>query len=330
MSIFSLITGRPGPSGFGSASTAEQVTEGIDASNLTAIVTGGASGIGLETVRVLALRKAHVIIAARNMEAANAAKQLILKDNETARVDVLKLDLSSMKSVRAFVDDFNALDVPLNILINNAGVMFCPFQLSKDGIEMQFATNHIGYISLHFSGHFLLTNLLLEKMKNTARSTGIEGRIVNLSSIAHNYTYEHGIRFDQINDESGYSDKRAYGQSKLANILHANELSRCFQEEGINITVNSVHPGLIMTPLMRYSELLMRVLRVFTFYLWKNVPQGASTTCYVALHPNLKGVTGKYHLDCNELEPSAFARDTVLAKKLWDFSNKLVSSAAKP
>ncbi|KAK7849648.1 short-chain dehydrogenase tic 32 [Quercus suber] len=266
MSIFSLITGRPGLSGFGSASTAEQVTEGIDASNLTAIVTGGVSGIGLETVRVLALRKAHVIIAARNMEAANAAKQLILKDNETARVDVLKLDLSSMKSVRAFVDDFNALNVPLNILINNAGVMFCPFQLSKDGIEMQFATNHIG--------HFLLTNLLLEKMKNTARSTGIEGRVVNLSSIAHNYTYEHGIRFDQINDE--------------------------------------------------------RVLRVFTFYLWKNVPQGASTTCYVALHPNLKGVTGKYYLDCNEMEPSAFARDTVLAKKLWDFSNKLVSSAAKP
>ncbi|KAM4089748.1 hypothetical protein ACJW30_09G006800 [Castanea mollissima] len=322
MSIFSLITGRPGSSGFDSASTAEQVTEGIDASNLTAIVTGGASGIGLETVRVLALRKAHVIIAARNMEAANAAKQLILKDNETARVDVLKLDLCSMKSVRAFVDDFNALNVPLNILINNAGVMFCPFQLSKDGIEMQFATNHIG--------HFLLTNLLLEKMKNTARSTNIEGRIVNLSSIAHNYTYEQGIRFDQINDESGYSDKKAYGQSKLANILHVNELSRRFQEEGINITVNSVHPGLIMTPLMRYSELLMRLIRVFTFYLWKNIPQGASTTCYVALHPNLKGVTGKYYLDCNEMKPSAFARDTVLAKNLWDFSNKLVSSAAKP
>ncbi|KAF3960591.1 hypothetical protein CMV_014718 [Castanea mollissima] len=313
---------RPGSSGFGSASTAEQVTEGIDASNLTAIVTGGASGIGLETVRVLALRKAHVIIAARNMEAANAAKQLILKDNETARVDVLKLDLCSMKSVRAFVDDFNALNVPLNILINNAGVMFCPFQLSKDGIEMQFATNHIG--------HFFLTNLLLEKMKNTARSTNIEGRIVNLSSIAHNYTYEQGIRFDQINDESGYSDKKAYGQSKLANILHVNELSRRFQEEGINITVNSVHPGLIMTPLMRYSELLMRLIRVFTFYLWKNVPQGASTTCYVALHPNLKGVTGKYYLDCNEMKPSAFASDTVLAKNLWDFSNKLVSSAAKP
>ncbi|BBH06099.1 NAD(P)-binding Rossmann-fold superfamily protein [Prunus dulcis] len=213
--------GRPGPSGFGSASTAEQVTDGVDASNLTAIVTGGASGIGLETARVLALRGAHVIIAARNVEAAKEAKQLILKDNRSARVDVLTLDLCSIKSVRAFVGSFNALDLPLNLLINNAGVMFCPHRLSEDGIELQFATNHLG--------HFLLTNLLLEKMKNTARTTGVEGRIVNLSSIAHVHTYKDGIHFDKINDRISYNDKRAYGQSKLANILHANELSRRLQ-----------------------------------------------------------------------------------------------------
>ncbi|XP_035543930.1 short-chain dehydrogenase TIC 32 B, chloroplastic-like isoform X2 [Juglans regia] len=256
------------------------------------------------------------------MEAANAAKQQIFKDIETARVDVLKLDLCSMNSIKAFVAHFNALDVPLNILINNAGVMFCPFQLSEDGIEMQFATNYLG--------HFHLTNLLLEKMKNTARTTGIEGRIVNLSSIAHHHTYEHGIRFDNINDSVGYSDKKAYGQSKLANILHANELSRQLKEEGINITANSVHPGLIMTPLMRHSPVMMRLLQLFTYLLWKNIPQGAATTCYVALHPNLKGVTGKYYLDCNEMESSALAKDAVLARKLWDFSNKLVNSASNP
>ncbi|XP_041026316.1 short-chain dehydrogenase TIC 32 B, chloroplastic-like isoform X2 [Juglans microcarpa x Juglans regia] len=272
MGIFSLMTGRAGPSGFGSASTAEQVTQGIDAANLTAIVTGGASGIGLETARVLALRKAHVIIAARNMEAANAVKQQIVKDIETAHVDVLKLDLCSMNSIKAFVANFNALDVPLNILINNAGVMFCPFQLSEDGIEMQFATNYLG--------HFYLTNLLLEKMKNTARTTGIEGRIVNLSSIAHHHTYEHGIRFDNINDSVGYSDKKAYGQSKLANILHANELSRRLKEEGVNITANSVHPGLIMTPLMRHSAVMMRLLQLFTYFLWKNIPQPRLVTSH--------------------------------------------------
>ncbi|XP_042512024.1 short-chain dehydrogenase TIC 32 B, chloroplastic-like [Macadamia integrifolia] len=317
-SLVTLVTGMRGPSGFGSASTAEQVTEGIDASKLTAVITGGASGIGLETARVLALRGAHVVIGARNMEAANEAKQLILKDNKSARVDVLKLDLCSMKSVRAFANDFNALQVPLNILINNAGVMFCPYQLSEDGIELQFATNHLG--------HFLLTNLLLDNMKNTAKVTGTEGRIVNLSSIAHQYTYGHGIRFDKLNDKIGYNDKAAYGQSKLANILHANELSCRLQEEGANITANSVHPGLIMTNLMRHSAVLMRALQVFTFLFWKNVPQGAATTCYVALHPNLTGVAGKYFLDCNEMKPSNLATDKVLAKKLWDFSEKLVNS----
>ncbi|KAF3449261.1 hypothetical protein FNV43_RR09989 [Rhamnella rubrinervis] len=320
MGIFSLVTGRPGQSGFGSASTAEQVSDGIDATNLTAIVTGGASGIGLETARVLALRGVHVIVAARNMDAADEAKQLILKDNERARVDVLQLDLSSVMSVRSFAEGFCALDLPLNILINNAGVMFCPFQLSEDGIEMQFATNHIG--------HFLLTNLLLNKMKDTARTTGVEGRIVNLSSIAHLHTYQGGIQFDKINEKSSYSDKRAYGQSKLANILHANELSRRLEAEGANITVNSVHPGLIMTPLMRHSQILMKTLKLFSYFLWKNVPQGAATTCYVALHPSLKGVGGKYFLDCNEMKPSAYGSDEKLAKQLWDFSNKLVDSVS--
>ncbi|KAJ4851169.1 Short-chain dehydrogenase TIC 32 B, chloroplastic [Turnera subulata] len=318
MSIFSLVTGRPGRSGFGSASTAEEVTAGIDASHLTAIITGGAGGIGLETARVLALRKAHVIIAARNMKAAKEAKDLILKDDENARVDVLKLDLASLKSVREFVDKFIALDLPLSILINNAGVMFCPYQLSEDGVELQFATNHLG--------HFLLTNLLLDKMKETARTTGIEGRIVNLSSIAHIHTYQNGIKFDTISDKESYSDKRAYGQSKLANLLHSNELSRRFQEEGVNITANAVHPGLIMTPLFKHSAITMRILKFFSFFLWKNVPQGAATTCYVALHPNLKGVTGKYFVDCNEVEPSALATNESLARELWDFSNKMINS----
>lgn len=321
MSFFSLVTGRPGTSGFGSASTAEQVTQGIDASNLTVLITGGASGIGLETTRVLALHKARVIIAARNMAAANEAKQLILKEDENARVDILKLDLSSIKSIREFADNLNALDLPLNILINNAGIMFCPYQLSEDGIEMQFATNHLG--------HFLLTNLLLDKMKDTARTTGVEGRIVNLSSVAHIHTYKGGIQFNNINDKKRYSDKRAYGQSKLANILHAKELSRRFQEEGVNITANAVHPGLIMTNLFKHSAILMRILKFFSFFLWKNVPQGAATTCYVALHPSLKGVTGKYYVDCNSLEPSAFARDEALARELWDFSNKLITSVSK-
>ncbi|KAG8376870.1 hypothetical protein BUALT_Bualt09G0109000 [Buddleja alternifolia] len=317
--MFRLISGLPGPSGFGSASTAEQVTQGIDATNLTGIITGGASGIGFETARILALRNAHVVIAARNMEAANEAKLLILKDNKNARVDVLKLDLASLKSVKAFADNFIALNLPLNILINNAGIMSCPYRLSQDGIEMQFATNHLG--------HFYLTNLLLDKMKETAISTGIEGRIVNLSSVAHIHTYNGGIRFKKLNEKNSYDDKKAYGQSKLANILHANELTRRLQAEGVNITVNSLHPGLILTNLFKYYAVLTKILKFFSCFLWKNVHQGAATTCYVALHPNLKGASGKYFSDCNESKPSKLARDAMLAKKLWDFSNKLVNAA---
>ncbi|KAG9142593.1 hypothetical protein Leryth_011687 [Lithospermum erythrorhizon] len=293
--MFRLVTGIPGPSGFGSASTAEQVTQGIDASNLTLVIT------------------------ARNMEAANDAKQKILKQNDRARVDAMMLDLCSIRSIKEFAERFYALNVPLNILINNAGIMFCPFQLSEDGVEVQFATNHLG--------HFYLTNLLLHKMKETAKLTGIQGRIVNLSSVAHNYTYKKGINFDKINDKRRYSDKKAYGQSKLANILHANELSRRLQAEKANITVNSVHPGLIMTNLFKHSATLMGFLKLFSFFMWKNVPQGAATTCYVALHHQLKDSTGKYFNDCNEYKPSKLAKNEDLAKKLWDFSNKLIDSA---
>ncbi|XP_057854947.2 short-chain dehydrogenase TIC 32, chloroplastic [Cryptomeria japonica] len=307
---------RTGPSGFSFYSTAEEVTEGIDATGLTAIVTGASRGIGTETARVLALRGAHVVLAVRNVDAGNTIKESIIKQTGNTKVDVLELDLSSISSVQNFVSNFKSLNLPVNILVNNAGVMACPFQLSQDGIELQFGTNHIG--------HFLLTNLLLENMKSTARESGIEGRIVNVSSEGHKLTYSEGIRFDKINDKSGYYAFLAYGQSKLANILHAKELARKFQEEGASVTANSVHPGPIPTNLTRYSKFL-GFLVVLAKSLFKNIPQGASTTCYVALHPQLKGVSGKYFCDNNEIAPSKHATDQELARKLWEVSEKMVS-----
>ncbi|KAH7292061.1 hypothetical protein KP509_29G049900 [Ceratopteris richardii] len=208
-------------SGFNSRSTAEDVTDGIDASKLTAIVTGASSGVGAETARVLVKRGAHVIMAVRNVSAGEEVKRRILKETNNARVHVLQLDLSSLDSVGNFVNEFEALNLPLNILVNNAGVMACSYELSTDGIELQFATNHIG--------HFLLTNLLLDNMKRTAQESGNEGRIVNVSSTAHYITYSGGIRFTAINEKSGYNSWLAYGQSKLSNILHAKELTRRFQ-----------------------------------------------------------------------------------------------------
>ncbi|MCL7046622.1 hypothetical protein MKW94_010493 [Papaver nudicaule] len=164
-------------SGFNSSSTAEQVTEGIDATRLTAIVTGATSGIGKETARMLALRGANVIMLSRDLKNGLKTKELILQENPEAKLEVMEMDLASIKSITSFAQSFNASQQPLNILINNAGILACPFQLSKDGIELQFATNHLG--------HFLLTKLLMDKLTTTARKTGIEGRIINVSSIAH-------------------------------------------------------------------------------------------------------------------------------------------------
>ncbi|XP_048421555.1 short-chain dehydrogenase TIC 32, chloroplastic-like isoform X2 [Pyrus x bretschneideri] len=306
---------RKGPSGFSSSSTAEKVTERIDATGLTAIVTRASSGIGTETARVLALRGAHVVMAVRNMAAGKDAREKIVKAIPSAKVDAMELDLSSLSSVRKFASDFNSAGLPLNILINNAGVMGTPFMLSKDKIELQFTTNHVG--------HFLLTNLLLDTMKKTARKSGKEGRIVNVSSEGHRYPYPEGIRFDKINDREGYSNFRAYCQSKLANILHANELARRLKEEGADITANSLHPGTIVTNLFRYNSAVNGFVKVLGRALFKNVKQGAATTCYVALHPQVEGVTGEYFSDSNLSKPSRQGQDAEMAKKLWDFTMDL-------
>ncbi|CAA6662644.1 unnamed protein product [Spirodela intermedia] len=281
--------GRKGPSGFSSSSTAEEVTEGIDGTGLTAVITGASSGIGKETARVLALRGVHVVMGVRNLSAGNSVKEEIVKEIPGAKIDTLELDLASMASVRKFSTEFRSLNLPLNILINNAGIWACPFSLSSDGIEIQFATNHVG--------HFLLTDLLLENMKNAAKNSNIEGRIVNLSS--------------------GYNNILAYGQSKLANILHANELSRRFKDEGINITANSVHPGAVLTKIFRYHSIINAICYSLGQLVMKNVQQGAATTCYVALHPQVHGVNGSYFCDCNISKPSSKAEDQELGKKLW-------------
>ncbi|KAJ9679472.1 hypothetical protein PVL29_021414 [Vitis rotundifolia] len=308
--------GRNGASGFSASSTAEEVTHGIDGTGLTAIVTGASSGIGTETARVLALRGVHVVMAVRNMAAGREVKEAIAKEIPTAKIDAMELDLSSMASVRKFASEFSSSGLPLNLLINNAGIMATPFMLSKDNIELQFATNHIG--------HFLLTNLLLETMNKTARESNKEGRIVNVSSRRHRFSYREGIRFDMINDQSGYNSLSAYGQSKLANVLHANELSRRLKDDGANITANSLNPGVIATNLFRHVPLVGGFFDIFGKYVVKNVQQGAATTCYVALHPDVKGTTGEYFADSNIAKRSSQANDPELAKKLWYFSLSLI------
>ncbi|XP_021765073.1 short-chain dehydrogenase TIC 32, chloroplastic-like isoform X1 [Chenopodium quinoa] len=307
---------RKGSSGFSGYSTAEEVTQEIIGNGLTAIVTGATSGIGAETARVLALRGVHVIMAVRNMAAARDVKEVMERDIPSAKIDAMELDLSSMASVRKFASEFNSSGLPLNLLINNAGIMATPFMLSKDGIELQFATNHLG--------HFLLTNLLLERMKRTALDSNREGRIINVSSRRHQLSYPEGIRFGKINDPTGYHSLSAYGQSKLANVLHANELARRLKEDGVEITANSVHPGVVDTDIFRHHSLFRGLVNLVGQLIVKSVQQGAATTCYVALHPNVKGVCGKYFGDCDITKASSQSNDADLARKLWDFSTDLV------
>uniref|UniRef100_A0ACD5TTE3 Uncharacterized protein n=1 Tax=Avena sativa TaxID=4498 RepID=A0ACD5TTE3_AVESA len=316
------LLGSPGASGFGSKSTAEEVTAACpDIGSLTAIITGATSGIGAETARVLAKRGARVVIPARSVKAAEDMRARILCECPGADVLVLHLDLSSLASVRAFAQRFLALGLPLHLLINNAGKFsHGQLALSEDGVEMTFATNYLG--------HFLLTKLLLGRMAATAAATGVQGRVVNVSSSVHGWfsgdwaEYLHLVTRRKI----AYDATQAYAVSKLANVLHTKELAARLQDMGADVTVNCVHPGIVRTRLNRDREgILTDVVFVLLSKLLKTIPQAAATTCYAAAHPRLADVSGRYFADCNEAMPSPAASSRSEAARLWQASEAMIS-----
>ncbi|XP_057526155.1 short-chain dehydrogenase TIC 32, chloroplastic-like [Amaranthus tricolor] len=310
-------------SSFSWSSTAEEVTHGVNGTGLTAIVTGASSGMGAEVTRVLALRGVEVIMADINIVAGNLIRAKILDEIPSANLHLMELDLSSMASVKNFASNYKSSHLFLNILINNAGVLSPPFILSKDNIEMHFATNYLG--------HFLLTHLLLDTMKNTALQSGKEGRIVNVTSSAHKYTPREGISFDKLRNPSGYSKYSrfsAYCQSKLAIILHANELAKQLKNDGIEIIANSVDPGFVKNTNIIKLNIFLDALGIILKPYIKELPQGAATTCYVALNPEVKGISGKYFSNSNLAKPSKQTQDVVLAQKLWDYTMDLITNHA--
>ncbi|CDP16954.1 unnamed protein product [Coffea canephora] len=242
--IIKYLAGLAGPSGYGSKSTAEQVTRDcsssstfLPSSHLTAIITGATSGIGAETARVLAKRGVRIIIPARNLKKAALVKENIQKESPEADITILEIDLSSFASVKRFCTEFLSLGLPLHILINNAGKFSQNLEFSEDKIEMTFATNYL--------------EMLLERMVETAAETGIEGRIVNVSSVIHNWVKRDDFSFYHMLNPRNYNGTRAYAQSKLANILHARELARQLKERTANVTINAVHPGIVKTGIIR-------------------------------------------------------------------------------
>jgi NAD(P)-dependent dehydrogenase (short-subunit alcohol dehydrogenase family) len=294
---------RPGPNGFGYASTADDVTRGLDLHPKTILLTGCASGIGLETLRVLARRGAHVIATARTLERAAAACA-----EAGATGTPLACDLSEPESVRSCVAKIKAEGLRLDAIICNAGIMALPQLSQVHGFEKQFFTNHIG--------HFLLVTQLLTEL--TA-----EARVVVVSSDAHRGAPRDGIELDNLSGERGYRPWVAYGQSKLANLLFARELSR--RLPGPRQTANALHPGLIQTNLFRNMPGFARVgLLSLAPLIMKSVAQGAATQCYVATHPAL-AVNGEYFSDCNLARTSRHGRDRQLALSLWEASERIAA-----
>jgi len=303
MSLVSMFKGK-GPSGFGYGSSAEDVTKGLDLTGRTILVTGSNSGIGHETLRVLAKRGAHVIAAARTVEKAKAACGEVV--GETTPV---ACELSEPASVVDCAATVAALGRPLDAIICNAGIMALPKLNTKYGYELQFFTNHIG--------HFILVTSLLDSLAD-------DGRVVMLSSAAHNGAPSEGIQFDNLDGSRGYGAWANYGQSKLANLLFANHLSK--RLAGTGKTANSVHPGVIHTNLARSMNPIARgALAIGAPLVLKSLGEGAATQCYVAVHPSVDGVSGQYFADCNESRSSSHGRDPELAAKLWGVSEKIAA-----
>ena len=303
----------PVASKFGAHSTAAEVAAGHDLAGRTAIVTGGASGLGLETVRALAGAGATVVVAARDTEAARA----VLKD-VPGSIEVEALDLSDLASVRAFAERWGAR--PLNLLINNAGVSITPFGHTAQGFETQLGTNHLG--------HFLLTRLLTPALER-----GAPARVVCLSSRAHAFAE---MDFDDPNFERRpYDPTVAYCQSKTANALFALEYDR--RHRGRGIRAFSLMPGVIPTPLMRHmtEEETKALLGRYQDRI-KTPAQGAATTIWAALAPELEGQGGIYLEDCapapHAVNPGdegvhPHVRDTAAAERLWAWSEEVTGLA---
>jgi NAD(P)-dependent dehydrogenase (short-subunit alcohol dehydrogenase family) len=303
MSLVSIFKGR-GASGFGYGSTAEQVTEGLDLRGKTYLLTGCATGLGLETLRVLGLRGAHVIATARTAEKAEAARTSVRAEGTS-----IACDLADPTSVRACVASVRALGRPLDAIICNAGVMALQQLQTRHGVELQLFTNHVG--------HFILVTELLDALTPN-------GRVVVVGSDAHKAAPPAGIELDDLGASKGYQPWRAYGQSKLANLLFAKSLAKRLR--GTGRVANALHPGVIATELWRHMNPVARAVGSAAGSIgFKNVGQGAATQCYVAVHPSTAEISGEYFKDCNVATPGKLALDEDLAEKLWAATERIVA-----
>ncbi|MFD8913524.1 SDR family NAD(P)-dependent oxidoreductase [Streptomyces sp. NPDC059575] len=303
-------------SGFGADTTADEVLRGIDLTGKLAIVTGGYSGIGLETTRALVKAGAEVVVPARRTDTAREA----LADLDDVEVD--ELDLGDLESVRGFAERFLASGRTVDILIDSAGIMACPETRVGPGWEAQFATNHLG--------HFALVNRLWPALAEGG------ARVVSVSSRGHHLS---PVRWDDVQWREGYDKWQAYGQAKTANALFALHLDKLGRDSGVRAF--SLHPGGIMTPLQRHLAKEEMVERGWIDEQgnplnpsgFKTPEQGAATQVWAATSPQLDTLGGLYLEDCDIAEPAPedgawagvkdWATDPEQAARLWELSTEL-------
>jgi NAD(P)-dependent dehydrogenase (short-subunit alcohol dehydrogenase family) len=305
---------------FDRGATSDQVLEGLDLAGRLALVTGASSGLGAESARALAARGAAVVLTGRDVAKTEAVAAGIRASTGNSAVEARELHLDSLASVRAFAKAFAARHPALHVLLANAGVMACPLARTREGWELQFATNHLG--------HFLLAGLLAPALR-----AGAPARVVAVSSAGHQFS---PVVFEDVHFERRPYDKwSAYGQSKTANILFAVELDRRLARHGVRGF--AIHPGMIATELGRHltpDDLRMlgeraRQRAESGKTSFKEIPRGAATQLYAATAPELEGRGGLYLEDCqiSGVEPcpggagcAAYALDPEAAARLWALS----------
>ena len=276
------------------------------------LITGGSDGIGYAAARELARMGATVVIAGRNETKTAAAVARIVEETGNRSMSYLLADLSSQEDVRRLADQVRERMPRLDVLVNNAGAVFLSRLSSVDGIEMTFALNHLGY--------FLLTTLLLDLIRESSPA-----RIVNVSSSSH---FSAGnFRLEDLPKPGNSAAYRAYGRSKLCNILFTYELAR--RLEGSGVTVNALHPGLVRTNIARNNGLLGRVVNFLIGARGVDAAKGAETMIYLATSPEVEGLTGRFFVDCQAVPSSALSYDAGLASDLWALSERLTEPGAR-
>jgi len=277
------------------------------------LITGANTGIGFETAKELAKMGGHIVIACRDINKGNIAKKVVQEYSKNEFITVVELDLSSFESIVQFVKKLHDMNLKIDILINNAGVMMCPFSKTKDGLEMQVGTNHIG--------HFYLTLLMIDQDLINEK----EGRILNVSSNAHQLLGQDLDPEKLFFDEKNYNKYKAYGHSKLANVLFTIELQRRLVNNNIKIITVSLHPGGVSTEITRHT--ISDKFQWFSSLFFKTPLQGAQTSLYCSLSDDV--TPGAYYEDCKLKKATIPKGKPNLAFDLWETSEKVINYQSK-